>query len=101
MKYFIDPLSNVQSKKITEGAHFWQFCVVFAEAKIGAHCNICSNVLIKNDVIIGDAVTVKCGVQLWDGLRVEDNVFIGPNVKFTNNSFSHSKFIQNSFKNVK
>jgi acetyltransferase-like isoleucine patch superfamily enzyme len=35
-------------------------------------------------VIIGDYVTIKSGVQLWDGLRVGDHVFIGPNVTFTN-----------------
>ena len=37
-------------------------------------------------MIVGDRVTVKCGVQLWDGLRVEDDVFIGPNVTFTNDA---------------
>jgi len=46
---------------------------------------------IENDVILGDRVTVKCGVQLWDGLRVGADVFIGPNVTFTNDPFPKSK----------
>lgn len=41
--------------------------------------------------MVGNRVTVKCGVQLWDGLRVEDDVFIGPNVTFTNDPFPRSK----------
>jgi acetyltransferase-like isoleucine patch superfamily enzyme len=87
----IHPLSDVQSRHIGEGTRIWQFCVVLPEARIGADCNICSNVLIENDVVIGDRVTVKCGVQVWDGLRIEDDVFIGPNVTFTNDPFPRSR----------
>lgn len=91
MNYSIHPLADVQSKDIGENTRIWQFCVVFAGAKIGANCNICAQVLIENDVVIGDNVTVKSGVQLWDGLRVENNVFIGPNATFTNDLFPRSK----------
>src|SRR5262249_23104096 len=48
----------------------------------------------ENDVVLGDRVTVKCGVQLWDGLRVGDDVFIGPNATFTNDKFPRSKAYQ-------
>lgn len=87
----IHPLADVQSTNIGEGTRIWQFCVVFAGAKIGANCNICAQVLIENDVVIGDNVTVKSGVQLWDGIRVEDNVCIGPNATFTNDLFPRAK----------
>jgi UDP-2-acetamido-3-amino-2,3-dideoxy-glucuronate N-acetyltransferase len=87
----IHPLADVQSENIGEDTVIWQFCVVFAGAKIGANCNICAQVLIENDVVIGDNVTIKSGVQLWDGVRVEDNVFIGPNVTFSNDLFPRSK----------
>ena len=60
-------------------------------ARIGRDCNICDGVFIENDVVIGDRVTVKCGVQLWDGLRVGNDVFIGPNATFTNDKFPRSK----------
>ncbi|MES1980897.1 MAG: WxcM-like domain-containing protein [Pseudomonadota bacterium] len=87
----IHPLSDVKALDIGEGTRIWQFCVVFAGAKIGANCNICAQVLIESDVVIGDNVTIKSGVQLWDGVRIEDNVFIGPNVTFTNDPFPRSK----------
>lgn len=84
-------MADVQSPHIGPNTRIWQFVVVLPEARIGADCNICSHVLIENDVVIGDRVTVKSGVQLWDGLRIEDDVFIGPNVTFTNDSFPRSK----------
>lgn len=59
-------------------------------AKIGCNCNICTHTFIENDVVIGDNVTVKCGVQLWYGLRVGNNVFIGPNVIFCNDKHPKS-----------
>ncbi|MDB2506929.1 N-acetyltransferase [Opitutales bacterium] len=87
----IHPMADVQSESIGLGTSIWQFCVVLPEAQIGNECNICSHCFIENDVIVGDRVTVKCGVQLWDGLRVEDDVFIGPNVTFTNDMQPRSK----------
>lgn len=86
----IHKLADVQSDKIGEGTRIWQFCVVLPEAKIGKSCNICSHVFIENDVVVGDRVTVKCGVQLWNGITVEDDAFIGPNVTFTNDRYPPS-----------
>lgn len=87
----IHALADVQSAHIGPNTRIWQFVVILKKAKIGADCNICSRVLIENDVIIGDRVTVKSGVQLWDGLRIENDVFIGPNATFTNDPFPRSK----------
>lgn len=86
----IHPLADVQSQQIGEGTRIWQFCVVLSQAVIGKDCNICAQVLIENDVVIGDCVTIKSGVQLWDGARIEDRVFIGPNVTFTNDLLPRS-----------
>jgi carbonic anhydrase/acetyltransferase-like protein (isoleucine patch superfamily) len=58
---------------------------------LGKDNNLCDHVFIENDVTLGDRVTVKCGVQLWDGLRVGDDVFIGPNATFSNDPFPRSK----------
>lgn len=80
----IHPLSDVQTKSIGQGTRIWQFVVVLPGATIGRDCNICAHVLIEGDVVIGDRVTVKSGVQLWDGVRLEDDVFVGPNATFTN-----------------
>jgi len=93
----IHPLADVKSNDIGEGTRIWQFCVVFAGARIGANCNICAQVLIEGDVIVGDNVTIKSGVQLWDGVRIEDNVFLGPNATFTNDLLPRSKVYPESF----
>jgi UDP-2-acetamido-3-amino-2,3-dideoxy-glucuronate N-acetyltransferase len=87
----IHTLADVKSDHIGRGTDIWQFVVIFKGSTIGADCNICAHVLIESDVVVGDRVTVKSGVQLWDGLRVEDDVFIGPNVSFTNDMFPRSK----------
>lgn len=93
----IHPSSDVQSTHIGAGSRIWQFVVVLPGAKIGTDCNICSHCLIENDVIVGDRVTVKSGVQLWDGIRIEDEVFIGPNVTFSNDRFPRSKQYPEAF----
>lgn len=87
---FIHPLADVSSGSIGAGTRIWQFVVVLKGATIGEDCNICSHCFIENDVIIGNRVTVKCGVQLWDGLRIADDVFIGPNATFANDKFPRS-----------
>lgn len=87
----IHELSDVQSKYIGENTNIWQYCVVLPGARIGAECNINSHCFIENDVMIGDRVTIKCGVQIWDGMEIEDDVFIGPNVTFCNDRYPKSK----------
>ena len=81
---FIHPNSDVQSKQIGEGTRVWQYVVILPGAVMGRDCNICSHCFIKNKVVVGDRVTVKCGVQLWDRVTLEGDVFIGPNATFTN-----------------
>lgn len=88
---FIHAEADVKSSDIGSNTRIWQFAVVFEKAKIGRDCNICSHTLIENDVVLGDRVTVKSGVQLWDGLRVADDVFIGPNATFANDRFPRSQ----------
>ncbi len=87
----IHELSDIQSDCIGSNTHIWQFCVILKDAKIGSNCNICSHCFIENDVVIGNNVTIKCGVQIWDGMRIADNVFIGPNVTFCNDRYPKSR----------
>jgi UDP-2-acetamido-3-amino-2,3-dideoxy-glucuronate N-acetyltransferase len=87
----IHPNALCESDRIGPGTRIWAFVHILPGAVIGADNNICDSVFIENDVVIGDRVTVKCGVQLWDGLRVEDDVFIGPNATFTNDAFPRSR----------
>lgn len=91
MSIFTHELSDVQSQKIGAETKIWQYVVVLKNAVIGENCNICSHCFVENDVVIGDRVTIKCGVQIWDGITLEDDVFVGPNVTFTNDLFPRSK----------
>jgi len=97
---YIHPKADVASNTIGEGTKIWQFVVVLNGAQIGKNCNICANVLIEGDVIVADNVTVKSGVQLWDGTRVENNVFIGPNATLTNDLFPRSKEYPEKFSGI-
>jgi UDP-2-acetamido-3-amino-2,3-dideoxy-glucuronate N-acetyltransferase len=91
MKHFVHPHGICESADIGEGTRVWAFAHVLPKARIGRDCNICDHVFVENDVVIGDRVTVKCGVQLWDGVTLEDDVFVGPNATFTNDHFPRSK----------
>lgn len=98
MTPFVHRLADVQSTRIGTDTKVWQFVVILEGATLGDNCNINAHCLIENDVIIGNNVTVKSGCYLWDGLRVEDNVFIGPKVTFTNHKFPRSKQYPDKFK---
>ena len=91
VEFFRHPQAIVESERIGAGTRVWAFAHVLPGAVIGRDCNICDHVFIENDVVVGDRVTVKCGVQLWDGVRLEDDVFIGPNATFTNDPFPRSR----------
>lgn len=91
MKYFVHALGCCESTLVGDNTRIWAFAHVLPGARIGSDCNICDHVFIENDVVIGDRVTVKCGVQLWDGIDVGDDVFLGPNATFTNDMFPRSK----------
>jgi acetyltransferase-like isoleucine patch superfamily enzyme len=92
--------SDVQTSAIGENTSIWQYVVVLEKAIIGSDVNICSHCFIENDVIIGNGVTIKNGNQIWDGLRIDDDVFIGPNVNFTNDKFPRSKKSIKNFTNT-
>lgn len=86
----IHPTAQVDTPHIGEQTKVWQFAVILSGARIGNHCNINCHTFIENMVVLGDHVTVKSGVYLWDGLEAEDHVFIGPNVSFVNNRYPRS-----------
>lgn len=95
--YFKHSNALVESPNIGAGTRIWAFAHILPKAVIGADCNICDGVFIENDVIVGNRVTVKCGVQLWDGTTLEDDVFIGPNATFTNDILPRSRKPPESF----
>lgn len=88
---FVHPQGICEATDIGDGTRIWAFAHVLSGAHIGCDCNICDHVFIEGGVIIGNRVTVKSGVQLWDGVIIEDDVFIGPNATFTNDRFPRSR----------
>lgn len=91
MTYSAHPQALCETEQVGSGTRIWAFAHILPGAIIGDDCNICDHVFIENEVTLGDRVTVKCGVQLWDGISVGDDVFIGPNATFTNDLRPRSK----------
>ena len=98
----IDPLAFVHpGASIGAGTRVWQFCVVMDGAMIGADCNFNAHTLVEGGAVIGDRVTLKCGVFVWDGITLEDDVFVGPNAVFTNDKTPQSRVRPSEFANTR
>lgn len=82
---------------IGPGTRIWAFAHVLKGAVIGKDCNICDHTFVEGGVRVGNRVTLKCGVYLWDGLVIEDDVFIGPAAVFTNDRMPRSKQYPDEF----
>jgi len=95
--FFVHSHALCESENIGQDTRVWAFAHILPGASLGRECNVCDNVFIENDVVIGDRVTLKCGVQVWDGITIEDDVFIGPNATFTNDIFPRSKVYPQTF----
>lgn len=91
MSHYIHPNALCESDDVGEGTRVWAFAHILPGARIGRDCNLCDGVFVEGDVVVGDRVTVKCGVQLWNGVRLHDDVFVGPNATFTNDPFPRSR----------
>ena len=83
--YFVHESSYVdEGAEIGAGTKVWHFCHVMPRARIGERCNIGQNVLVSSDVTIGTNVKIQNNVSLYTGVIVEDDVFLGPSMVFTN-----------------
>ena len=90
--YFQHPQAIIEEGvSIGKGTRVWAFVHVLTGAKIGEECNICDHTFVEGDVVMGDRVTVKCAVSLYDGMVIGDDVFIGPNAVFTNDCRPRSR----------
>lgn len=69
---------------IGEGTRIWHWAHVCSGARIGAGCSLGQNVFVANDVVIGDNVKIQNNVSVYDAVRLEDDVFCGPSMVFTN-----------------
>ena len=73
-----------EPREIGEGTRIWHFSHIMKNAKIGRGCSIGQNVFIASDVVIGDNVKIQNNVSLYTGVILEDDVFCGPSMVFTN-----------------
>lgn len=69
---------------IGDGSRVWHFVHICAGARIGERCSFGQNVFVGNDVLIGNNVKVQNNVSVYDAVTLEDNVFCGPSMVFTN-----------------
>jgi acetyltransferase-like isoleucine patch superfamily enzyme/dTDP-4-dehydrorhamnose 3,5-epimerase-like enzyme len=90
-EFFVHPQGLCETEEVGSGTRIWAFAHVLDGARVGADCNICDGVFVEGGAVVGDRVTVKCGVQLWDGVELEDDVFVGPNATFTNDPMPRSR----------
>lgn len=88
---FVHKQALVETDAIGAGTRIWAFAHVLPGAVIGAECNICDHTYVEGGAVLGNRVTIKSGVYLWDGLCIEDDVFIGPQATFTNDLFPRSR----------
>lgn len=86
-----------EGAEIGARTRIWAFAHILPGAVIGEDCNICDHTFIEGRVVLGNGVTVKCGVYLWDGVVAEDNVFIGPAAVFTNDLKPRSRQYLNDY----
>lgn len=70
--------------QIGPGSRVWHFAHVCARARIGERCSLGQNVFVGNDVVIGNNVKVQNNVSVYDAVTLEDDVFCGPSMVFTN-----------------
>ena len=87
----IHPGAIVETRSIGPGTSIEAFAHIASGATLGANCRIAGHTFIENQVIVGDRVTIERGVQLWDGISLEDDVFIGPNATFANRDFGETE----------
>lgn len=85
MSVTIHPSAIVdEGAQIGEGSRVWHFVHVSPGARIGERCSLGQNVYVGNDVRIGNNVKIQNNVSVYDAVTLEDDVFCGPSMVFTN-----------------
>lgn len=93
MSYFVHESSYIdEDVTIGNGTKIWHFCHVHKGAYIGENCSLGQNVNISNNVKIGNGVKVQNNVSIYEGVELEDYVFCGPSMVFTNDLTPRSKY---------
>lgn len=97
MDYFVHETSIVDDNvEIGEKTKIWHFCHVQSGARIGKGCSFGQNVNISNNVKVGDGCKVQNNVSIYEGVELEDYVFCGPSMVFTNDLTPRAKYPKGS-----
>lgn len=97
MKYFVHESSYIDKDVIIgDDTKVWHFCHIHSGAKIGSKCSLGQNVNISNNVVIGNGVKIQNNVSVYEGVELEDYVFCGPSMVFTNDLTPRSKYPKGS-----
>lgn len=97
MDYFVHETSVIdENVKIGKGTKIWFFCHVQTGAEIGENCSIGQNVNVSNNVKMGKGCKVQNNVSLYEGVELEDYVFCGPSMVFTNDLTPRAKYPKGS-----
>lgn len=86
----VHPTALVETERVGPGTRIWGFTHVQAGASIGRDCNIGSHCYVESGAVVADCVTVKNGNAIWAGVTLDDGVFVGPGVVFTNDRYPRS-----------
>src|SRR5258708_703534 len=96
-QYYVHPSAYVdEGAQIGSGTKIWHFCHVMPTAQIGDHCSLGQNVFVANGVMIGNHVKIQNNVSIYEGVILEDYVFCGPSMVFTNVTRPRSAFPHNT-----
>jgi len=87
---FVHSTAIAETTQIGDNTRIWAYTHVMNGVSIGANCNIGEHCFIESGVTVGSQVTIKNGNMLWEGVHLEDGVFLGPRVTFTNDLYPRS-----------
>lgn len=97
MDYFAHESAYVdEGAQVGKGTKIWHFSHVMPKAVIGEGCSIGQNVLVSNQVKVGNFVKIQNNVSVYEGVELEDYVFCGPSMVFTNVLTPRSEFPRNT-----
>jgi UDP-2-acetamido-3-amino-2,3-dideoxy-glucuronate N-acetyltransferase len=89
---FVHSHGLCESDDVGPGTRVWAFAHVMKGARVGAECNVGGHAFVEAGAVVGDRVTIKNAVQIWDKCVIEDDVFLGPNMIFTNDMNPRAAF---------
>jgi UDP-2-acetamido-3-amino-2,3-dideoxy-glucuronate N-acetyltransferase len=93
MNYFVHESSYIdENVTIGDGTKIWHFSHIQKGSRIGEYCSLGQNVNVSNNVIIGNGVKIQNNVSVYEGVELEDYVFCGPSMVFTNDLIPRSKY---------